>query len=113
MPGARLTFNTSSSSTARQTRSPASSRLTDPAFQAEIISIMKNNNTLGNFVNSVGTNLAFNNSWLSAAKSALHAADSSGVLAPDQVNGYLRQLGGSWSEVARLLLRPGKCLFKF
>ena len=66
----------------------------NPAFQAEIISIMKNNNTLGNFVNSVSTNFAFNNSWLSAAKSALHAADSSGVLTHDQAAGYLRQLGG-------------------
>jgi hypothetical protein len=65
----------------------------NPAFRAEIIGIMKNNNTLGNFVNSVGTNLAFNGSWLSAAKSALHAADGSGILTHDQATGYLRQLG--------------------
>jgi len=64
-----------------------------PAFQAEIISIMKSNNTLDHFVNSVGTNLAFNSSWLSAAKSALHVAESAGVLTHDQATGYLHQLG--------------------
>ncbi|HEY6922791.1 MAG TPA: hypothetical protein VI653_04925 [Steroidobacteraceae bacterium] len=63
------------------------------AFQAEIINIMKNNNSLKSFVNAVGTNLAFNDTWLSAAKSALHAADSSGVLTHDQAAGYLHQLG--------------------
>jgi len=65
----------------------------NPAFQAEIISIMKSNNTLDHFVNSVGTNLAFNSSWLSAAKSALHVAESAGVLTHDQATGYLHQLG--------------------
>jgi hypothetical protein len=65
----------------------------NPAFQAEIIRIMKNNDTLGYFVNSVGTNLAFNSSWLSGARSAIHAADSSGVLTRDQGTDYLHELG--------------------
>ena len=70
-------------------------RNSNPAFQAEVVQIMKNDNTLGHFVNSVSTNLAFNSSWLTAARSAIHAADSSGALTHDRANGYLRQLGVS------------------
>jgi len=64
-----------------------------PAFQSEMIQIMKDQHTLDFFVQKMGTNDAFNSEWVGAAKSAIQAADTSGVLSHAQAQGYLAQLG--------------------
>jgi hypothetical protein len=65
----------------------------NPAFQSEMIRIMQDSNTLDFFVQKMGTSDAFNSDWVGAAKSAIQAADASGVLSHAQAQGYLAQLG--------------------
>jgi hypothetical protein len=63
----------------------------DPAYQAEIVKIMKDNGTLASFVRSVGNEYAYNG-WPQAAQSGIRAAASAGVLTQPQAGQYLQQL---------------------
>ncbi len=62
------------------------------AYQAEIIKVMKDNGTLPNWVQQMGTQYAFNG-WPQAARSAIQYAEQSGVLSSSQAQQYLGQLG--------------------
>jgi hypothetical protein len=68
------------------------SRNHNAAFQAEIINIMKQNNTLGTFVEAMGANDHYNG-WPEAARAAIQSAANAGVLTPAQAQGYLAQVG--------------------
>jgi hypothetical protein len=68
------------------------SRNHNAAFQAEIINIMQQNNTLGTFVQAMGTNDHYNG-WPEAARAAIQSAANAGVLTPAQAQGYLEQVG--------------------
>jgi hypothetical protein len=68
------------------------SRNHNAAFQAEIINIMKQNNTLGTFVEAMGANDHYNG-WPEAARAAIQSAANAGVLTPAQAQGYLQQVG--------------------
>lgn len=65
----------------------------NPAFQAEIIRIMKNDKSLGGFMNTMGISPSANLGWLGSVKSAINAADSSGVLTHAQASHYRQLLG--------------------
>ncbi|MBE1161433.1 LysM peptidoglycan-binding domain-containing protein [Dyella acidiphila] len=62
------------------------------AYQAEIISIMKNNGSLDAWVEQMGNAYAYNG-WPQAATSALQNAQSAGVLSADQTQQYIGELG--------------------
>jgi hypothetical protein len=64
----------------------------DPAYQAEIISILQRNGTLDHFVQAMGTNDHYNG-WPEAASSAIQNAASAGVITQTQAQGYLQRLG--------------------
>lgn len=63
----------------------------DPAYQSEIIRIMKQNGSLDTFVKSVGGSYAYNG-WPQATQGAIRAAQGSGILTSDQAQSYLNQL---------------------
>ncbi len=67
----------------------------NPAYQAEIINVMKNQHSLDFFVQQMSTNYAFNKSWPQATRSAVLAAQGAGVLSAEQAQTYLDELGGS------------------
>ena len=62
------------------------------AYRAEIINIMKNNGTLENWVRAIGNTDP--SDW-AAARSAITAAVSAGVLPQSQADTYLGELGGA------------------
>jgi hypothetical protein len=64
----------------------------DPAYQAEIISILQRNGTLDHFVQAMGTNDHYNG-WPEAARSAIQNAASVGVITQTQAQGYLQRVG--------------------
>jgi LysM repeat protein len=64
----------------------------NPAYQAEIISIMKNNGSLNNWIQQMGSEYAYNG-WPQAAASALQDAQNAGVLSASQVHQYTGELG--------------------
>jgi hypothetical protein len=61
------------------------------AYQAEMISIMKQNNTLDTFVREMGTNDHYNG-WPEAAKAAIQSAANAGVITQGQAQNYLAQV---------------------
>jgi len=63
-----------------------------PAYQAEIIKVMKDNGTLNTWVQQMSNQYAFNG-WPQAAASAIQNAQSAGVLSASQAQQYLGQLG--------------------
>ncbi|MEA3180057.1 MAG: hypothetical protein QOI59_3580 [Gammaproteobacteria bacterium] len=68
------------------------SRNHNPAYQAEIISILQKNGSLDNFVRAMGTNDHYNG-WPEAAKAAIQSAASAGVITQTQAQKYLAQVG--------------------
>jgi hypothetical protein len=64
----------------------------NPVYQAEIIRLMKQNNTLVTFANAMGTNDHYNG-WPEAARAAIQAAADHGVLTPQEAQGYLAEVG--------------------
>jgi hypothetical protein len=64
----------------------------DPAYQAQIISILQKNGTLDSFVQAMGTNDHYNG-WPEAAKSAIQNAASAGVITRTQAQSYLTMVG--------------------
>jgi hypothetical protein len=67
------------------------SRNHNAAYQAEVINIMKQNNTLDTFVREMGTNDHYNG-WPEAAKAAIQSAANAGVLSQGQAQTYLAQV---------------------
>jgi hypothetical protein len=64
----------------------------NPAYQAEIINVMNTNGALKNWVGAIGNTNP--NDW-PAARSAINAAVSAGVLPQSLANTYLEELGGA------------------
>ena len=64
----------------------------DAAYQAEIINLLKQTNTLATFVSTMATNLHYNG-WPEAARAAIQSAANAGVLTPAQAHDYLVQIG--------------------
>jgi hypothetical protein len=64
----------------------------DVAYQAEIINLLKQTNTLDTFVSTMGTNLHYNG-WPEAARAAIQSAAKAGVLTPGQAHDYLVRIG--------------------
>jgi hypothetical protein len=64
----------------------------NPAYQAEMISILQKDGTLDNFVRAMGTNDHYNG-WPEAAKAAIQSAASAGVITQTQAQKYLQQVG--------------------
>jgi len=62
------------------------------AYQAEVVKVMKDNNTLNNWVQQISTQYGFNG-WPQAARSAILAAQGAGVVSAEQAQTYLNQLG--------------------
>lgn len=63
----------------------------DPAYQAELVRILKDNGTLDFYVEQSATNYAYNG-WPEAARGAIEAARDAGVLTAGEAQGYLDQL---------------------
>ncbi|MFL6604261.1 MAG: hypothetical protein ACJ8R9_23415 [Steroidobacteraceae bacterium] len=61
------------------------------AYQAEMINVMKQNNTLDAFVREVGTNDHYNG-WPEAAKAAIQSAANAGIITQAQAHDYLAQV---------------------
>ena len=65
----------------------------NPAFQAEVIQVMKNDHTLDSFVNTMRISPSANLAWLDSVHSAINAAESSGVLTHGDADKYRQLLG--------------------
>jgi hypothetical protein len=68
------------------------SRNHNAAYQAQIINVMKQNNTLDTFVREMGSNDHYNG-WPEAAKAAIQSAANAGVLTQGQAQDYLARVG--------------------
>ena len=68
------------------------SRNHDAAYQAEVINILQQNNTLDTFVSEIGSNDHYNG-WPAAAKAAIQSAANAGVLTPGQSQDYQARIG--------------------
>jgi hypothetical protein len=62
------------------------------AYQAEIINLLKQTNSLDTFVTTIGSNLHYNG-WPEAARAAIQSAANAGVLTPAQAQDYLAKIG--------------------
>jgi hypothetical protein len=62
------------------------------AYQAEVISLLKQTNTLDTFVRAMGTNDHYNG-WPEAARAAIQSAANAGVLTQGQAQAYLAEIG--------------------
>jgi hypothetical protein len=68
------------------------SRNHNSAYQAEVINLLKQNNTLDTFVREMGTGDHYNG-WPEAAKAAIQSAANAGVITPGQAQDYVAQVG--------------------
>jgi len=66
----------------------------EPAYQAEIVQRLKNDGTLGIWVDSICRNYAYNG-WPEAAESAITSAKNAGVISDGDAQKYLAQIAAA------------------
>jgi hypothetical protein len=64
----------------------------NPAYQAEMISILRKDGSLDHFVQAMATNDHYNG-WPEAAKAAIQSAAGAGVITQTQALKFLQQVG--------------------